>query len=177
MTLLAKRYASALFALAKEKGATDAVASDLSALHGELHAPHASELLESPDVGPDERKVILDKLAEGRHQLVQNTIGVMRERRRLDVLKDLPEAFRALYMQERGEVEGVAESAHPLSADELTALTQLASRLSGKQVVLTAAHRPELLGGVRLIVGNVLYDGSLRAALTQLENQLQQSSI
>jgi len=177
MTLLAKRYASALFALAKEKGVTDAVASDLSALHGELHAPHASELLENPDVGADERKVILDKLSEGRHQLVQNIIGVMRERRRLDVLKDLPEAFRALYMQERGEVEGIAQSAHPLSADELTALTQLASRLSGKQVLLTAAHRPELLGGVRLIVGNVLYDGSLRAALTQLENQLQQSSI
>ena len=177
MTLLAKRYASALFALAKEAGATEQVASDLAALHGELHAPHASDLLESPDVGPDERSQILAKLGEGRHQLVQNTIGVMRERRRLDVLKDLAEAYRALYMEDRGEVEGRAESAHPLSAEELAGLTRLASRLSGKQVVLTSVHRPELLGGVRLVVGNVLYDGSLRAALTQLENQLQQSSI
>ena len=42
MTLLAKRYASALFTLAKDKGAADAVASDLAALHGELHAPGAS---------------------------------------------------------------------------------------------------------------------------------------
>lgn len=177
MTLLAKRYASALFALAKEKDATDVVAADLSALHAELHAPHAAALLESPDVPADERRAILDKLGEGRHELVRNTLGVMRERRRLDVLKDLPAAFRALYMQDRGEVEGVAESAHPLTADELSALTGLASRLSGKKVVLTSAHRPELLGGVRLIVGNVLYDGSLRAALDQLENQLQQSSI
>ncbi|MCK5941027.1 MAG: F0F1 ATP synthase subunit delta, partial [Planctomycetes bacterium] len=42
MTLLAKRYASALFTLAKDKGAVDAVAGDLIQLHGELHAPGAA---------------------------------------------------------------------------------------------------------------------------------------
>lgn len=177
MTLLAKRYAQALFALAKEGGAVDAVASDLGALHAELHAPGAGELLSSPDVPADERKSVLEKLGAGRHQLVQNLIGVLHERRRLEVLPDLPVAFRDLYMEDRGEVEGTAESAHPLSTDEIAGLTELASRLSGKKVVLTAAHKPELLGGVRLIVGNVLYDGSLRAALTQLEEQLQQSSV
>ena len=64
MTLLAKRYASALFTLAKDKGAVDAVASDLAALHGELHAPGAAALLDSPDVAADERTRILGKLTE-----------------------------------------------------------------------------------------------------------------
>jgi len=32
--------------------------------------------------------------------------------------------------------------------------------------------RPELLGGIRLVIGNVLYDGSVRKALAQLEQQL-----
>lgn len=177
MTLLAKRYASALFTLAKDKGALDAIASDLAALHGELHAPHAAELLTSPDVSAEERKQILAKLSEGRHELVKNLFGVLEHRRRLEVLTDLPAAFRALFLQERGEVEGTAESAHPLSDEELAALTALAGRLSGKKVVLKSAHKPELLGGVRLIVGNVLYDGSLRAALEQLEQQLQQTSV
>ena len=177
MTLLAKRYASALFALAKDKGAVDAVAGDLAALHGELHAPGASALLTSPDVAADERARILGQLTEGRHELVANTVGVLRHRRRLDVLADLPAAFRALYMEDRGEVEGTAESAHPLDDAELAQLSELAGRLSGKKVVLTAKHRPELIGGVRLVVGNVLYDGSLRAALTQLEQKLQQSSV
>jgi F-type H+-transporting ATPase subunit delta len=109
--------------------------------------------------------------------LVANLVGVLQQRRRLDVLADMPTAFRDLFMQDRGEVEGVAESAHPLGADELTALTTLANRLSGKKVLLTSKHNPDLLGGVRLIVGNVLYDGSLRAALTQLQDKLQQSSV
>lgn len=177
MTLLAKRYATALFALAKDKGAADAVASDMAALHGELHAPGASELLSSPDVSVEERANVLKKLTEGRHELVTNLVGVMQHRRRLDVLPDLPTAYRTLYMEDRGEVEGVAESAHPLGADELAGLTELANRLSGKKVVLTSKHNTELLGGVRLIVGNVLYDGSLRAALTQLQDKLQQSSV
>jgi len=177
MTLLAKRYASALFTLAKEKGAVDAVAADLASLHGELHAPGALALIGSPDVAADERAKILGKLTEGRHELIANLVGVLQHRRRLEVLADLPAAFRELWMLDRGEVEGVAESAHPLGDDELEALSDLAGRLSGKKVVLTAAHKPELIGGVRLVVGNVLYDGSLRAALEQLQTKLQHSTV
>ena len=177
MTLLAKRYATALFALAKDKGAVDAIASDLSQLHGELHAPHAAALLTSPDVHVEERQQILNKLTAGRHELVANLVGVLQHRRRLEVLADLPTAFRELLMADRNEVSGVAESAHPLNEEELKALTDLACRLSGKKVTLTAKHRPDLIGGVRLVVGNVLYDGSLRAALNQLQNKLQQSIV
>jgi hypothetical protein len=88
MTLLAKRYATALFALAKDKGAVDAIASDLSQLHGELHAPHAAALLISPDVHVEERQQILNKLTAGRHELVANLVGVLQHRRRLEVLAE-----------------------------------------------------------------------------------------
>ena len=177
MTLLAKRYAAALFALAEQKGALDQVAQDLAALHTELSVAAVRELLTSPDVAADERTRLLSKLTQGRHQLVQNTVGVLRERHRLAVLADLPAAFRSLWMAHRGEVEGVAESAHPLDDQQMQNLAELASRLSGKRVVLTGRVRPDLLGGVRLIVGNVLYDGSLRAALQQLEQRLLQSNV
>ena len=86
MTLLAKRYASALFTLAKEKGAADAVAADLAVLHGELHAPGAAELISSPDVPADERAKVLAKLTDGRHELLVNLVGVLQHRRRLEVL-------------------------------------------------------------------------------------------
>jgi F-type H+-transporting ATPase subunit delta len=177
MTLLAKRYAGALFALAAEKGAVDAIDADVAWLGEALADATTRSLLTSPDVTDVERQAVLDKLIAGRDQLVQNLVGVLRQRRRLEVLEALPPAFRRLVMESRGEVEGTAESAHPLAADELRSLTELAGRLSGKKVLLTASHRPELIGGVRLVVGNVLYDGSLRAALQQLETQLQQTTV
>ncbi len=187
MTLLAKRYASALFALAteQEKAAqeqtgqkvTDAVAADLSALHAALTSPAARAVIMSPDVTATERAALLDKLCSGRVGLLRNLVGVLQQRRRLDVLFDLQPAYQALVMAARGEVEGIAETAHALAADELAALTALAGRLSGKKVHLTTVLRPELIGGVRLRIGNVLYDGSLRAALDQLQVKLTQAAV
>ena len=177
MTLLAKRYAYALFALAEQAGATDAIGADLAGLHADFQSAEARALLISPDVGTAERGVVLEKIGHGRHQLVQNLIGVLHHRRRLEVLFDLHPAFHALLLEQRGEVEGVAESARPLGADELEQLGEFASKLSGKKVTLTSKHVPDLIGGVRLRVGNMLYDGSMQSALNQLEAQLLQASI
>lgn len=177
MTLLAKRYATALFALATQKGAVDAVAADLAALHAALASPGARALVTSPDARPQERAAVLAKLGSGRSEVVRSLIGVLQQRRRLDVLFDLHPAFRGLVMASRGEVEGFAESAHPIDAAELAALVALAGRLTGKTVQLSAVVRPELIGGVRLRIGNVLYDGSLRNSLEQLEQKLQKAAV
>jgi F-type H+-transporting ATPase subunit delta len=177
MTLLAKRYATALHLAAQGQRAADAVDGDLQALAAGLAAPSARTLLLSPDLGAAERDRLLERLGAGRHALVQNLLGVLRERRRLDVLFDLAPAYHALRLHDRGEVEGVAESARPLDASAMSSLAALASRLSGKKVSLTANVQPELLGGVRLRVGNVLYDGSMKSALDQLEQQLLQAQL
>ena len=177
MSLLAKRYAGALFALADAAGAADAIERELGALHADFASPGARVLLTSPDIGSAERGVVLEKIAHGRHQLVQNLIGVLQHRRRLEVLFDIHPAFRALLLEKRGEVEGTAEAAHPIDAAELEQLAALAGKLSGKKVTLTAVHAPELLGGVRLRVGNKLYDGSMQSVLGQLENRLLQAAI
>jgi F-type H+-transporting ATPase subunit delta len=177
MTLLAKRYAAAMHALAVQQSVVDAVADDLAVVHASIATPAAKALLTSPDITAAERGVVLDKLCAGRHALVRTTIGVLQHRRRLEVLFDLHGAFRALVMASRGEVEGVAEAPYALGDDELSALTALAGRLSGKKVRLSTALRPELLGGVRLRIGNVLYDGSLRASLDQLGQRLAQAAV
>lgn len=177
MSLLAKRYAEALFALATQQGAVDAVAADLAAIHAALATPAACALVTSPDVKPDERARVLDKLTQGRGALVRNTLGVLQHRRRLEVLFDLHPEFRALVMAARGEVEGVVESAHALGADEVASLEALAGRLSGKKVKLTVVTRADVLGGVRLRVGNVLYDGSLQSQLGQLAQKLAQAAV
>jgi F-type H+-transporting ATPase subunit delta len=177
MTLLAKRYATALHRLAIDAGAVDAVSADVRFLNDQLASPQARALLTSPDVTESERATVLQKLGSGRHQLVQNLLGVLEHRHRLEVLFDLHPEFHALHLAQQGEVEGTVETPHPIDAAELEALTKMASRLSGKKVMLTVAIRPELLGGVRLRVGNVLYDGSMKAQLVQLQAQLMQASI
>jgi len=182
MSLLAKRYATALHGLAVAANAVDAVAADVAALHGALASAAARALLTSPDLGSsvlgsNVREQVLRKLADGRHVLVQNLLGVLLRRRRLEVLFDLHTQFHTLVQAERGEVSGVVATPHALGAAEMDALAGLASRLSGKKVTLTQVLAPELLGGVRLRLGNVLYDGSVLASLHQLQTRLLQASI
>ncbi len=177
MTLLAKRYATALHLAAKAAGAVDQVGGDVQALHAALASPAARALVTSPDVKVGERDAILQKLGAGKHPLVQNLLGVLQHRHRLEVLFDLHPAYRALLLEQRGEVDGVVETPQPLAAAQIEELAALASRLSGKKVALTVALRPELLGGVSLRIGNVLYDGSMAAVLAQLEQRLLQSAL
>lgn len=177
MSLLARRYANALLLAAKAAGAVDQVGSDLKSLHGALLDRRVRALLQSPDLTSAERGRVLGRLGTGRHQLVQNTIGLLQRRRRLEVLFDLEPEYRALVMRERGEVEGVVESPRPLGEAELQKLQALAERLSGRRIALQVSIRPELIGGVRLRLGNVLYDGSVKTSLEQLEQSLLQAPI
>ncbi|MCA8977391.1 MAG: ATP synthase F1 subunit delta [Planctomycetes bacterium] len=177
MSLLAKRYASALFSLAAAGGVADAVGRDLTALHADFQTAEARALLTSPDIGSAERGIVLEKIGHGRHQLVQNLIGVLQHRRRFEVLFDIAPAFHELLLESRNEIEGTVESARSIDAAGLERLAALAGKLSGKKVTLTAVHTPELLGGVRLRVGNKLYDGSMQSALEQLESRLLQAAI
>ncbi len=177
MSLLAKRYAEALLALGRQHGALDAVAAQVATMHECLASPAARAVLTSPDLTGPQRGELLGKLTAGAHPLVRNLVGVLEHRHRLAVLFDLHHELRQLMMHERGEVEGVVETPRALAEAEMNALGALAAKLSGKKVSLTQMHRPEVLGGVRLRVGNVLYDGSLQAALAQLGQRLLQTAI
>jgi len=177
MTLLAKRYASALLLAARAASAEDAIASDLAAVHAAVRVPGVRPMIASPDLTEQERERVLTKLTAGRHTLVQNLVKVLQHRHRIDVLFDIQPAFRALLMAQRGELEGIVETARPLAAEDESRLREVAGKIAGRKVALSVQVRPELVGGVRLRIGNVLYDGSLQSALSQLEKKLLQATL
>lgn len=172
MSLIAHRYAKALFLAATEKDAVDAVDRDLITFGAALENEEIRGILLNPDTGEDTRSKALQKLAAGGHELTRSLIGVLLRRRRVEVLPELPDAFRALVRASRNEADGVIESARELAPEQIAELEKVAARLSGKTVTLTQRVMPELLGGVRLRVANTLYDGSVATALQELEQQL-----
>jgi F-type H+-transporting ATPase subunit delta len=176
MSLLARRYATALLLAAEGRGEVDRVERELARMHAALAAPAARALITSPDVPGAHRQRALEKLA-GSSELLQNLVRVTARRRRLPVLFDLHPEFRALVLAQRGEVEGVVETPLPLDDAAVGRLAELAARLSGKKVAFAVRVRPDLIGGVRLIVGNTLYDGSVKTALQQLEQRLMNAPI
>ena len=172
MTVLARRYARALFEVAESKGAVDAVAADLAAIDGALADAELRAFVSRTDLSGRAVSALVGRLGEGRHELLRNLLTAIEHRRRHAVLLDLRVAFDDLVRASRGEVIGMAESARPLGDEQRDALRDLASRLSGRQVQLEFQEDTQLIGGVRLRLGNTLYDGSVATQLAELRHKM-----
>lgn len=175
MSLIAQRYAAALFEVAQTRGHTQAVAADLEQLHAALGTPEGRAFLTDPRVSAKTLADLLDRAMASGSESTRSFLRVLRERRRTAILPDLHAEFAALVRAKAGEAIAKVETARPLGDAEREALRKHLSRLSGKQVVLEVRDNPELLGGVRARIGNTLYDGSLLGELEALQQKLLQT--
>ncbi len=169
---VAQRYASALFDLARERDALDAVAADLDRLEAMLaESGELARLLTSPVVSRAEQRRAVLALAEraGLGELVRNTLGVLAERRRLSALPAIARAYRTKLAELRGEATAELVSAAPLEAADLAALEAALARFAGRKVRLETRVDPALLAGLVVRVGSRMVDASLRRRLQQLE--------
>jgi F-type H+-transporting ATPase subunit delta len=169
---LAGRYAVALFALAREQGALDAVAGDLHGLREMLAASADLErLIRSPVLSREEQARALNALGEraGFAPLTQQFLGLVAHKRRLFALPKVIDAYDAMLAEHRGEVGAEVVSAVPLSAEQLDSVRQQLAGAVGQAVTLSTSVDPALLGGLIVRVGSRMMDASIRTKLHQLE--------
>ena len=169
---LAGRYAAALFELADEQKALDAVAGDLHGLRTLVdESADLERLIRSPVLSRDEQARALDAVAEraGFHELTRKFLGLLAHNRRLFALPEVIEAYDGLLAEHRGEVAGELVSAVPLSSSQLESVQQHLTAAVGQTVKLSTSVDPNLLGGLVVRVGSRMIDASIRSKLRQLE--------
>jgi len=172
------RYAEALFDLAREDGALDAVAADFAKLRAAISA--SSELasfLKSPAYAADEKARAIGAIAEraGVSALTRNFLGLAARNRRLPALDQIMDAFSRRLADHRGEVTAVATSAAPLTADQARRLRGEIEGIVGKAVNLVVDVDPELLGGLVVRVGSRMFDSSLKTKLIRLKSVMKEA--
>jgi F-type H+-transporting ATPase subunit delta len=168
---LAERYAAALFDLADERHALDAVAGDLRELRTMLHdSGDLMRLLRSPVLTRDDQGKAIAALAEraGLSELTRNFLGVVAGNRRLFAVPDMIEAFLRQLAERRGEVTAVVTVAQPLNEARQAALTEQLRRAVGARVAVDVRVDPALLGGMIVKVGSRMVDASLSSRLQRL---------
>ncbi len=174
-TTLAKRYANALVEIGVEKNALDRYAKELATLAELMEtSKDFRELLINPVFTKEDKKriasTILNKL--GTDLMVVNFIHLLIDRKRIDQLPGIEKAFRDKVDEIRGITRGEVTSAVKLAEKELGRVTGALSKISGKQVVLTAKVDPSLIGGLVAKVGDMVLDGTIRTQLNQLKESL-----
>ncbi|WP_031406663.1 F0F1 ATP synthase subunit delta [Geobacillus vulcani] len=172
--VIAKRYASALFQIALEQGQLDRMEEDIRAVRQALaENGEFLSLLSYPKLSLDQKKALIREAFAGVSNPVQNTLLLLLERHRFGLVPELAEQFLALVDDARGIAKAVAYSARPLTDEELRALSDVFAQKVGKQTLeIENIIDPELIGGVKLRIGNRIYDGSVSGQLERIRRQL-----
>jgi F-type H+-transporting ATPase subunit delta len=172
---LAGRYANALFELAQDQKACDAVSADLAGLRRALEtSADLTRLVRSPVFSAEEHakglKAILEKM--GAQALTTKFVLLLAQKRRLFILTQVIAAFESLVAKSRGETEAEVTSARALNDSEITELKTILKAKLGKEPRLLSKIDPALLGGLIVKVGSRMIDSSLRTKLDGLRSAM-----
>lgn len=170
---MAGRYAGALFELALEEKAVDAVKKDLEQFDAMIEeSADLNRLVRSPVFGVDEQlralQAILDKA--GIKGIAANFVRVIATNRRLFAVRNIIKGYRALVARHKGEVSAQVTVAEKLSDGNLDALKgALKSVTGGKDIDLNIEIDPAIIGGLIVKVGSRMIDSSLRTKLNAIK--------
>jgi len=169
---VASRYAEALFRLAKTRGVLEAVRADVERLAVAARADGPLARVFDERLALDSRRALARQETASANPLVQDFVELLFDKRRIEVLRELGQAFHRRLLEERGAAEGVVESARPLGEEDLVALARALGPRLGKTLTFTNRTVPELMGGVRVLVGSSMIDASVRGRLEGLRKDL-----
>ncbi|MBD3761994.1 F0F1 ATP synthase subunit delta [Rhizorhabdus sp.] len=168
---LSGRYATALFGLARDEKALDAVSASLATLKGTLaESDELRQLTTSPVVTRDQaaKAIAAAAAAMGLDPLTTKFLGVLAQNRRLSQIGAVIRAFGQLAAAHRGETTAEVTSAHPLTATQVKALTAKLKTQLARDVAVDLTVDPSILGGLIVKIGSRQIDGSIRSKLNTL---------
>lgn len=172
-TLVARRYADALFSLAEKQSAEarDAYGAMLGEL-GRLvvEEPRLGAALKSPLIGVEEKKAVLAAILEklDADRIFSNFCKLLADKNRLAELPGIADWYGILLDNARGIMRGKVITAIALTPEKQQNLKNSLERKANRHMELEFAVDPEILGGLVLAVGDKVLDTSLRAQLGAL---------
>ena len=172
---IARPYARAAFAYARDRGAVAQWSAALAAAARAAENLHMRRALESSDTSQAATELLcqlLEDSAAREFQGVRNLMRLLQENRRISALSEITGQFEQLWREDSQRVEAVLISAAPLKEEQQEAIAQALQARLGREVDFRFELDESLLGGVRIQVGDQVLDGSARAGLSNLASAL-----
>lgn len=170
---VARVYARALFDAASEAGVVEAVRQDLEKFVQAVQGSEAlSGVLSDPQIEVAAKQRVVAEIMRDAQPLVANTLLLLLQRGRFSMLGELNQAYAALAAEAAALVKVQVTSAVELNAEARDKIAARVAEVTGRQVELTQAVDPGIIGGLVLRVGDIIVDSSLKARIRQLRRRL-----
>ena len=169
---IARPYAEALMKAAAPGGAA-AFAAEIGALAQVAGDAQMKSLADNPKVDAAQvfdvlTSVVKAPLSDAAKNLVRTVI----DNGRFAALSEIARQFQALVDAQSGTSQATVESAFPLDAAQIAEVKAVMERRFLRNLDVHVVVQPELIGGVRVVVGDEVLDTSIRARLEQMKAAL-----
>ncbi|WP_188456668.1 F0F1 ATP synthase subunit delta [Virgibacillus oceani] len=174
MSIVAKRYAEALFQLGNEKATLETIVEELRVVKEVFQSNQKLyTFLEHPRVNNEKKKQFLQEVFQGLSTDVINTLKLLVERHRADSIPSIIDHLSQMVNDAKGTAEALVYSVRELSDAEKAELeSTFAKRFNKTALKLENVVDPSIIGGVKIRMGNTIYDGSISGKLKRIERNI-----
>jgi F-type H+-transporting ATPase subunit delta len=169
----ARVYAQALFDIGLKTDSVGQIFDDLHAANDALHDAELRSFFTLPNIRRDDKRRVLTMAFEGKvGRPVLGLLHILVEKRREMLLDNVVEEFDRYRDRHEGRVRARVVSAMKLDDETLAALQSALEQRTKKSVVLTETVDPEVIGGLRVNVGDRVLDNTVRRTLSDMRRSL-----
>jgi len=171
-TILARRYAKALFSLGKEQEKTEEyseILAGIAALYDES-AAGLGDAVSNPLYPLEVRQKVMAKIAESvqADAIMTRFLNLLIEKKRADILPDIAHEIQVMVDKDQNISHGSIVSAVELDSVLLDKIQTTLEKLTGNRVILETQVDPSIIGGIIAKVGDLVLDGSIKTQLNGL---------
>jgi F-type H+-transporting ATPase subunit delta len=171
-TAAAKRYARAAFDLAQQDGSVERWSRRLADVRELLADPDVAAVLNNPTIATAQRDALVATTPRPLDEEGTNLARLLIESGRIDEAAGIEEEFQRLADDAAGRVRATVTTAIELEAQDRDRVQSELSKRLAKDVRLSVAVDPRILGGMRLQYGDRVVDASVATKLEQLRRRL-----
>ncbi|MEJ5300697.1 MAG: ATP synthase F1 subunit delta [Thermodesulforhabdaceae bacterium] len=178
--VVARRYAKALFELARDEGRLEGCMDELKALERLLdEVPEFEQVLKSPLYPEEVKKQVLRSVKDQTElsPLLSRFLELLVEKRRIDYFRDIVRVYEKLYDEYNGIVRAEVIAATDLDEKVIEKIATSLKEKVGKTVIVEFKKDPNLIGGVIAKVGDLVLDGSVRTQLMNIKETLKRGEL
>ncbi|RZP22664.1 MAG: F0F1 ATP synthase subunit delta [Burkholderiaceae bacterium] len=170
-TTIARPYAEALFKLSLDEG--EKFNDELNFLATVLQDKDLNLYLSNPTVSKDKsKKLVLSVLPENFNQSLKNFFELLVDNSRVVFFEEIIQQFHNLENEHNKILEAKILSAFELLENQKDSIKKRLEKKFDKKVVLSCIVDKTLIGGVTIIIGDYVVDGSIKRNLEVLKNSI-----
>ena len=174
---IAKRYAKALFEIAKEEGAVESIYGELERFASALKSnKNLMEFFANPVFDQGDKKAVMESVISKVQitGITANFLKLLVDKRRIDILLDVENCFRGYRDALLNKVRVKVKTAFPLPADLAGKIQERLEEMTKKKIEMAVEEDASLLGGIVVGVGDTLYDGSIKTQLMSIRELIRE---